>query len=284
MDALKLNIWRTAAIVGAFLFLSLAVFAQSTQGSEAVYLNEKMCMQMSHACDESMAQPTVRSRACMLYKTMCAQWMVFVSSSSSSSVSSEPDPLSCGASEILCIQGTMPQCINGRWQCTVASSEGSVSSVFDACGPNPIRCMSGTTPQCTNGVWQCVTASSGASSEPDFNPNACIARCPDGYEYRACTEDGSPLYYFADPCMFHQGSSVSSASSASSVSSVQQQAGGCKVGGCSSHLCVEENDPGFSTCEWREEYACYQSATCERQASGNCGWTQTAELQSCLNG
>lgn len=59
---------------------------------------------------------------------------------------------------------------------------------------------------------------------------------------------------------------------------------GCKVGGCSGQLCIEPGDSGISTCEWRPEYACYRTATCERQASGGCGWTSTPELQACLSG
>jgi hypothetical protein len=60
--------------------------------------------------------------------------------------------------------------------------------------------------------------------------------------------------------------------------------GGCMVGGCSSQLCVDAKDEGggMSTCEWRESYACYQTATCERQASGQCGWTSTPELAQCM--
>lgn len=57
--------------------------------------------------------------------------------------------------------------------------------------------------------------------------------------------------------------------------------GECFSGGCSGQICSD--DPNvISTCEWRAEYACYQSATCERQSSGECGWTQTSELQACL--
>jgi hypothetical protein len=58
--------------------------------------------------------------------------------------------------------------------------------------------------------------------------------------------------------------------------------GGCFVGGCSSQICSEEPD-AMSTCEWREEYQCYQGARCERQTDGKCGWTQTAELVQCLS-
>lgn len=60
-------------------------------------------------------------------------------------------------------------------------------------------------------------------------------------------------------------------------------AGGCFVGGCSSQIC-SENPDAISTCEWREEYGCYRNATCERQASGECGWTDTPELAQCLAG
>lgn len=56
----------------------------------------------------------------------------------------------------------------------------------------------------------------------------------------------------------------------------------CVVGGCSSQMCVEEGDPGMSTCEYRAEYACYREAVCERQTSGMCGWTQSSELTACL--
>ena len=55
----------------------------------------------------------------------------------------------------------------------------------------------------------------------------------------------------------------------------------CYTGGCSGQLCTEKPDI-MSTCEWKEEYACYQGATCERQASGGCGWTETPKLTQCL--
>lgn len=58
--------------------------------------------------------------------------------------------------------------------------------------------------------------------------------------------------------------------------------GGCFVGGCSSQICSDDPDV-VTTCEWREEYACYQNAVCERQVDGECGWTETTELQMCLS-
>lgn len=55
----------------------------------------------------------------------------------------------------------------------------------------------------------------------------------------------------------------------------------CMKTGCSSQVCSDESV--ITTCEWREEYACYQKATCERQKNGNCGFTQTPELLRCLS-
>lgn len=56
----------------------------------------------------------------------------------------------------------------------------------------------------------------------------------------------------------------------------------CVVGGCSGQLCVAEGENAASTCEWRQEYACYDSAVCERQSNGACGWTQTDALLNCI--
>lgn len=59
-------------------------------------------------------------------------------------------------------------------------------------------------------------------------------------------------------------------------------AGNCEIGGCSGTACSEPGKQVITTCEYKAEYACYQSATCARQADGTCGWTQSAELQACL--
>lgn len=59
---------------------------------------------------------------------------------------------------------------------------------------------------------------------------------------------------------------------------------GCKIGGCSGQLCLNESDEDvLTTCEYRAEYACYKNAKCERQDNGMCGWTPTEELVSCLS-
>ena len=58
--------------------------------------------------------------------------------------------------------------------------------------------------------------------------------------------------------------------------------GTCRPTGCSGEICADKDTPVFSICLWREEYACYRTAVCERQDNGECGWTKTLELESCL--
>lgn len=60
---------------------------------------------------------------------------------------------------------------------------------------------------------------------------------------------------------------------------------GCVIGGCSAEVCTNEGSGNVvSNCIYRPEFACYKAATCEKQASGSCGWTQTDELRQCLAG
>jgi hypothetical protein len=54
----------------------------------------------------------------------------------------------------------------------------------------------------------------------------------------------------------------------------------CIKTGCSGTVCASEEM--VSTCEYKPEYACYKTATCEWQANGGCGWRENAELTACL--
>ena len=59
---------------------------------------------------------------------------------------------------------------------------------------------------------------------------------------------------------------------------------GCKKAGCSSQLCVSSDEKDvITTCEWKDEYACYQKAKCEKQENGKCGFVQDEEFTDCLN-
>ena len=54
----------------------------------------------------------------------------------------------------------------------------------------------------------------------------------------------------------------------------------CKISGCSGQICSDEDV--MTTCEYKDEYACYKTAKCERQEDSRCGWTPTEELVACL--
>lgn len=62
-------------------------------------------------------------------------------------------------------------------------------------------------------------------------------------------------------------------------------ASGCVPAGCSGQVCAELSEAAniVTTCEYRAEYACYKLTKCERQDSGQCGWTQTADFTACLS-
>jgi hypothetical protein len=57
--------------------------------------------------------------------------------------------------------------------------------------------------------------------------------------------------------------------------------GTCFLGGCAAEVCSDRADV-ITPCIWRDAFACFHDARCERQADGACGWTQTAELEACL--
>ena len=61
-------------------------------------------------------------------------------------------------------------------------------------------------------------------------------------------------------------------------------AGECVKGGCSGTVCADASaEPVITTCEYKNEYACYQTATCAPQPDGACGWTPTPELAACIS-
>lgn len=54
----------------------------------------------------------------------------------------------------------------------------------------------------------------------------------------------------------------------------------CRPTGCSGQLCADQDL--VSTCEFKNEYACYSEAECKLQNNGECGWTQTEALSLCI--
>jgi len=110
------------------------------------------------------------------------------------------------------------------------------------------------------------------STEPPPPDGACAV---DGKVYQA--GENFPSSDGCNTCFCSAGGAVGCTKKACPAPTTGKP---CVAGGCSGQICADESV--VSTCEWRPEYACYKSATCERQADGKCGWTKTAELEACL--
>eukprot|EP00121_Abeoforma_whisleri_P005929 Awhi_evm1s5380 len=69
------------------------------------------------------------------------------------------------------------------------------------------------------------------------------------------------------------------------------------VSGCNDQFCIEAPRPihggprrrsiehledSFDDCAWKDEFLCLRKAECTRQSDGKCGFTQTPELNQCL--
>jgi hypothetical protein len=97
----------------------------------------------------------------------------------------------------------------------------------------------GTQEACSLSALYCGSGSQSSSSSSLSSPQACIARCSDGYEYRTCTEDGYPINYFVDACRSHSPSSSFGFSSANTTSTPSYcinanpvAPSGCTYSGC----------------------------------------------------
>jgi len=56
----------------------------------------------------------------------------------------------------------------------------------------------------------------------------------------------------------------------------------CVRSGCSGTVCQsEDREPIMTTCEWREEYSCFQEIRCGC-TNGFCGWPDDGTLDACI--
>lgn len=82
------------------------------------------------------------------------------------------------------------------------------------------------------------------------------------------------------------GTTASSTVPSTVTSSTTANPGACIASGCSGELCVdaamESSADVVSNCIYKSAYACYKTAKCERQKTGECGWTKTPTLTACL--
>jgi hypothetical protein len=163
----------------------------------------------------------------------------------------------------------------------VAVGEGPAEGVFAKVKDNGIRCI--TTP-CNSLTEYALNASRTAKiAEVDFEAGDLSEAAVEGLVGDLAN---GGFIVAGDRYNFNvQGRSGKGRTATNAYRNVKniasEPAGECFVGGCSGQVCSD--NPGvITTCEFRPEYACYQDATCERQATGQCGWTETAELQACL--
>ncbi len=177
---------------------------------------------------------------------------------------------------------TTPRPELGRFIVTEAwVAEGEVPSegVFARIKDAGIRCI--TTP-CSSIIERGLNTSRHAMlAGLDFEPAQLTDRQVEGFY--ASLVDPSGILVAGDRYTFMENGSRAKGRTATAAYHrlAEPVTGTCFTGGCSGQICSDQEGL-ISTCEWREEYACYQTATCERQSNDECGWTETPELTTCL--
>lgn len=180
---------------------------------------------------------------------------------------------------------TTPQPNLGRFIVTeawVAQGEGASDGVFAKVFENGIRCIAAPCPSLTE---KALNSSRTANiADLDFTAGSYTDEAIEGLigDYIApggIIVAGDRYSYKIDG---RWGKGRTATQAYRNLKNIAAAAGGeCYVGGCSGQICSDQEGV-ISTCEWKPEYACYQSATCERQSNGTCGWTPTPALQTCL--
>lgn len=164
----------------------------------------------------------------------------------------------------------------------VAEGANAPEGVFAKVYQNGIRCIAAPCPSLTEKGLN--TGNTVNIADLDFAPGDFTDRQVDGLVAQYTAPSGlivaGDRYTFKISGRSGKGRTVTNAFSRLANAPA---ANDCFVGGCSSQIC-SDREGVISTCEWRPEYACYQDADaiCERQPSGECGWTPTAELETCL--
>lgn len=163
------------------------------------------------------------------------------------------------------------------WQ--AGAVDGFADGVWVLAKDNGIRCI--TTPCNSMGEHKLNSVLSANIADLDFEPSGAtedeIAKAWDGYAKDGIIVVGDRYYETVN------GKSAKGRTVTQFFTKMQPTASSgpnCMVTGCSNEICAAE--PVFSSCVWKDEYACYASATCEKQADGVCGWTETAELDACV--
>ncbi len=119
---------------------------------------------------------------------------------------------------------------------------------------------------------------------PDGNAACTLVDCIEPGEPGGCSH-GNRQFSVGDSFPADDGCNTCSCTS-SGVACTEKaclpNTGACVRGGCSGQLCGEKADELVSDCAFRQEYACFAKAKCERQPNGKCGHTPSPDLDACL--
>ncbi|MBA3463061.1 MAG: hypothetical protein H0T46_24100 [Deltaproteobacteria bacterium] len=179
---------------------------------------------------------------------------------------------------------TTPRPELGRFIVTeawVAEGENPPEGVFAKVFQNGIRCIAEPCPSLTEKGLN--TSNSANIAELDYSPSGLTDRQIDGFVSQYVAPQGiivaGDRYTFKISGRPGKGRTVTNGFHKLE----NPPASACHVGGCSGEICSDQEGVS-SICIFRPEFACYQDsdARCERQPSGDCGWTPTPELNSCL--
>ena len=164
----------------------------------------------------------------------------------------------------------------------VAEGENAPEGVFARVTQNGIRCIAAPCPSLTEKGLN--TGNTANISDLDFSYSGLTDSQIEGFVSQYVAPGGilvaGDRYTYKVSGRWGKGRTVTNAFHRLANAPA---ANDCFVGGCSGQVC-SDREGVITTCEWRPDYACYQDedAKCERQPSGQCGWTPTAELNACL--
>jgi len=150
------------------------------------------------------------------------------------------------------------------------------SGVFAKITPSGVRCI--TTPCPTMKEHSLNNSFTANIAEIDWAPALLSERQIEGF----VDEVASPYGTIIAGARFAVSSTMKGRTATAAYHRVPADAP-CYVGGCSDEVCSAQ--PGvITTCIWKPEYACDQAATCERQATGECGFTHDDAYNACISG
>ena len=157
----------------------------------------------------------------------------------------------------------------------VAETAAVSSGVFVKVKDGGVRCIAAP---CASLIEKGLNTSRFANiAEIDWSPAGLTDREIEGFNDSLFSQSG--VIIAGDRYTMHENGR--SAKARTATAAFHKLQGACYIGGCSSQVC-SDHEGVITTCEARPEYACYHDATCERQSNGDCGWTETPELDACL--